>query len=112
MQLRNALWADDALRERFVKINPAGLEASDLALVASWQYRRAGSFFIVRSLKKYTVFLSEDSPPRAYGVLLPFEDQIIYDGLLRSYAIVFGPSIRALLHEDYRNAEFQQSLYM
>ena len=132
MQLRNALWADDALREHFITVNPAGLPASDLAVVASWQYRCAGSFYIVRSLKKYTVFLSEDSPQRAYGVLglshpieemvrlplpvyvqavlLPFEDQIIYDGLLQSYAVVFGPGIRARLNEEYRNAREREGV--
>src|SRR5258708_34336109 len=99
MRLRTALWADDRLRERFITTNPAGLSSADLAVVASWQYRRAGSFYLVRALKKYTIFLSEDVPPRAYGVLglstpiwelakrprpvsvqpliLPFEDTII-----------------------------------
>jgi hypothetical protein len=132
MQLRNALWANDGLRERFVTVNPARLDAADLAVVASWQYRRAGSFYIVRSLKKYTVFLSEESPPRAYGVLglstpieqlargplpvfaqavlLPFEDQIIYDGLLQWYAVVFGPGIRARLNADYRNAREREGI--
>ena len=116
MQLRNALWADDTLRESFIADNPAGLPPADLALVASWQYRLAGNFFIVRHLKKYAVFLSEGSPAHAYGVLglvspieevvgptvhiyvqavlLPFEDQIIYDSLLIPYSIFFGPGIR------------------
>jgi hypothetical protein len=132
MQLRNALWADDGLRERFITVNPAGLDASDLAVVARWQDRRAGSFYIVRSLKKYTVFLSEEEPQRAYGVLglsnpieemvrlplpvyaqavlLPFEDQIIYDGLLQSYAVVFGPGIRARLNTEYRNAREREGI--
>jgi hypothetical protein len=132
MQLRNALWANDALRERFVTVNPARLDASDLAVVASWQYRRAGAFYIVRSLKKYTVFLSEDIPPRAYGVLglstpieelakrplpvfaqavlLPFEDTIIYDGLLQWYAVVFGPGIRSRLNAEYRNAQEREGI--
>ena len=132
MQLRNALWADDALRERFISANPAGLEAADLAVVASWQDRRAGSFYLVRTLKKYTVFLSEDVPPRAYGVLglstpieelasrplpvlvqtvlLPFEGQIIYDGLLQWYAVVFGPGIRARLNAEYRNAQEREGI--
>lgn len=35
MQVRNALWADDTLREQFMALNPAGLPASDLAVVAS-----------------------------------------------------------------------------
>jgi hypothetical protein len=132
LHLRNALWADDGLRERFISANPAGLSSADLAVVASWRYRRAGSFYIVRALKKYTVFLSEDAPPRAYGVLglstpieelargplpvlaqtvlLPFEGQIIYDGLLQWYAVVFGPGIRARLNAEYRNAQEREGV--
>jgi hypothetical protein len=132
MQLRNALWANDALREGFITVKPAGLDVSDLAVVASWQYRLAGSFYLVRSLKKYTVFLSEEEPQHAYGVLglsnpieemvrfplpvyvqtvlLPFEDQIIYDGLLQSYAVVFGPGIRARLNQGYRNAREREGI--
>jgi hypothetical protein len=132
LHLRNALWADDGLRERFISANPAGLSSADLAVVARWRYRRAGSFYIVRALKKYTVFLSEDAPPRAYGVLglstpieelargplpvlaqtvlLPFEGKIIYDGLLQWYAVVFGPGIRARLNAEYRNAQEREGV--
>ncbi len=130
--LRNALWADNSLRESFIADNPAGLPADDLALVASWQYKLAGSFFIVRYLKKYAVFLSEGSPTHAYGVLglvstieevvgptvpiyvqavlLPFEDQIIYDSLLIPYRIFFGPGIRGDLNESYRNIQEREGI--
>ncbi len=132
LHLRNALWADDELREHFISANPADLSSADLAVVANWRYRRAGSFYIVRALKKYTIFLSEDAPPRAYGVLglstpieelargplpvlaqtvlLPFEGQIIYDGLLQWYAVVFGPGIRARLNAEYRNAQEREGI--
>jgi hypothetical protein len=132
LRLRNALWADDGLRERFISANPTGLSSADLAVVASWRYRRAGSFYIVRTLKKYTVFLSEDIPPRAYGVLglstpieelargplpvlaqtvlLPFEGRIIYDGLLQWYAVVFGPGVRSRLNAEYRNAKAREGV--
>src|SRR2546429_5457844 len=127
LPLRNALWADDELLETFISLNPAGLSPADLQLVSSWRYRVAGTFYIVRYLKKYTVFLTERSPTRAYGVLglaspieqivgsqvpryvqavlLPFEDHIIYDSLLEPYAIFFGPGIRASLNEEYRNVQ-------
>ena len=130
--LRNALWADDALREKFIVDNPAGLPPDDLTLVASWQHRLAGNFFIVRHLKKYTVFLTERSPNHAYGVLglvspieevvgptvplyvqavlLPFEDQIIYDSLLIPYSIFFGPGIRGDLNETYRNVQEREGI--
>lgn len=132
LPLRTALWADDELRESFIRLNPAGLSPADLQLVASWRYRVADSFYIVRYLKKYTVFLTERSPTRAYGVLglaspleeitggqaplyvqavlLPFEDHIIYDSLLEPYGIFFGPGIRASLNESYRNAQEREGI--
>lgn len=131
-QIRQALWEDDALREAFIIENPARLPAEDVAIVASWQHRRAGTFFIFRHLKKYTIFLSESSPPHAYGVLglvspieevvgpylpilveavlLPFEDKIIYDGLLTPYNVLFGSGIKADLDLAYRDAKEREGI--
>ena len=36
LQLRNALWADDTLRARFISANPAGLPSADLAVPSCW----------------------------------------------------------------------------
>ena len=77
-----------------------------------------GKFYVFRELKKYTVFLSTTSPAIAYGVLalsqpfeeligpylpvltqtvlLPFKGMIVYDGLMSSYNISFGPGIRRI----------------
>jgi hypothetical protein len=133
MQVRNALWADDQLLKRFTVENPAQFSEKDLALVESWQYRLAGNFFVVRALKKYTVLLTDSAPhARAYGVvgltdsvaetmilplpvyiqtvLLPFEDRIIYDSLLTTYNVSFGPGIRRSLKEAYRNATEREGI--
>jgi hypothetical protein len=132
MELRNTLWADETLLEHFLATNPADLPASDLAVVESWRYRKAGGFYILRALKAYTVFLSDRAPQHAYGVqgllrpieevtplplpiytetvLLPFEGQIIYDGILHSYAVSLGPNIRRRLNEEYRNAQEREGI--
>ncbi len=132
MEVRNALWADETLLERFIAVNPAGLSSSDLAIVENWRYRKAGGFSILRALKAYTVFLSERAPQHAYGVqgllrpieevtplplpiyteavLLPFEGQIIYDGILQSYAVSLGPNIRRRLNDEYRNAKEREGI--
>ena len=86
-----------------------------------------GKFYVFRELKKYTVFLSTDKQPVAYGVLalsqpfedligphlpvltqtvlLPFKDRIVYDGLMSSYNVSFGPGIRRNLNEDFKTAK-------
>ena len=130
--VRDALWENDELLEAFVAENPAQLSQDDLSLVESWKLRVAGNFFIFRHLKKHTVFLNEGSPAIAYGVqgltdpmeetiglqlpiyvkavLLPFEDQIIYDGLLSSYPIFFGGGIKRSLNETYRRIQERGNL--
>ncbi len=130
--LREALWADDALREGFIAENPANLSADDLALVDSWKHRVAGNFYIFRYLKKHTVFLSSESPTRAFGVLglvspieeiigpylpiliktvlLPFEDRIIYDSLFSSYPIHFGGGYRRSLKEGYNRIQEREGI--
>jgi hypothetical protein len=124
LPIRDALWQDDSLRERFITENPAGLAPEDLALVASWSRRVAGKFYIYRHLKKHTVVLAASGGVAAYGVLglvsplcevvyqplpvlvdmvlLPFEDRITYDGLVAPYAVTFGPGIRTSLDDEYR----------
>jgi hypothetical protein len=133
MQVRNALWANDRLLKRFIAENPAQFSEEDLALVESWQYRLAGNFFVVRALKDYTVLLTDYAPhAHACGVvgltdsvaetmilplpvyiqtvLLPFEDRIIYDSLLTTYNVSFGPGIRRRLKEAYRNVTEREGI--
>ncbi|HZU69282.1 MAG TPA: hypothetical protein VFA09_18540 [Ktedonobacteraceae bacterium] len=131
MKIRDVLWKDDTLRKDFIAENPARLPNEDLAIVESWQHRVSGKFFVVRYLKKYTVFLSE-TPARAYGVLglyspieeilgpylpiyieavlLPLEDHIIYDSLLAPFSIYFGPGIRSTLNDSYRDAQEREGI--
>lgn len=130
--LRNALWEHDDLRERFIAENPAQLAAADLAIIESWQYRVTDAFYILRSLKKYTLFLSSTSPVHVYGVLgltsfiedtlplplpmyvkavlLPFEHQIIYDTLFDSYNVVLGPGIRSSLQDQSRTLQEREGI--
>jgi len=125
--LRNALWQDDSLREAFIAENPAHLSTDDLAVVESWTHRVEDKFFIFRHLKKYTIFINSGSPAQGYGVLgltdsvasvvgpdipiyveavlIPFEDQIIYDSLLAPYAVHFGGGYRQSLTETYRDIQ-------
>ena len=110
------------LIESFVDENPAHLSDDELDIVRSWRHLVDGKFYVFRELKKYTVFLSTTSPAIAYGVLalsqpfeeligpylpvltqtvlLPFKGVIVYDGLMSSYNISFGPGIRRNLERE------------
>ncbi|HJT58224.1 MAG TPA: hypothetical protein VJ761_17095, partial [Ktedonobacteraceae bacterium] len=132
MKIRDVLWQDDTLRTDFIAENPAHLPVEDLAIVKSWQHRVSGNFFVVRYLKKYTVFLSSETPAHAYGVLglyspieevigpylpiyvqavlLPFEDHIIYDSILAPFRMHFGPGMRSGFNDSYRDVQEREGM--
>ena len=115
------------LIDAFVDENPFHFNDSELAIVRSWKHLVAGTFYAFRHLRDYMVFLSATDPVVAYGVLplldpfevvigphlprmikttlLPFQGQIVYDGLMSAYNISFGPGIRRSMNDDYRAAK-------
>jgi hypothetical protein len=132
LKVRNAFLEHADLIESFAAENPAHLTADELDIVRSWRHFVSGKFYIFRELKKYTVFLASGKPVIAYGVLalsqpfeeligphlpvlvetvlLPFKDRIVYDGLMSSYRISFGPGIRRSLNESFNEAKARHGI--
>ena len=126
--LRQGLYAHREVMATFVHANPARFSDEDLAVVDSWTHFVQGQFYVLRHLKPYTIFLDGADVPKAYGVLalhddfttmfprvpflidtalLPFKDQIIYDGQCQYYNVVFGGGITRRLNESYQLAKAQ-----
>ena len=125
-RIRAELWGKTEYITDFISGNPADLPEDELALIAGWKHFLKGRFYILRHLKKYSIFLTEAEPTKAYGVyslntplnemfwkppvymeavLIPFRDHIIYDGILYPYSITFGPGFCFDLNESYREAK-------
>ena len=132
IKVRDALNYNLDLIESFTAENPAHLSDDELDIVSSWRHLVTGKFYVFRELKKYTVFLSTTSPAIAYGVLalsqpfeevigpylpvltqtvlFPFKGVIVYDGLMVSYNISFGPGIRRNLNEGFKEAKIRHGI--
>lgn len=127
-KLRNKLYEQPELIDSFVHENPLRFSSDELKMISSWKNFVKGRFYIFRYLKNYTVFIDADeTPSKAYGVLalntpfeelvgpylpiivdavlLPFNDKIIYDGILYPYPIIFGPGARRSLNDEYQDAK-------
>jgi hypothetical protein len=124
---RDRLLENIPLMGAFVKENPYGFQPEDLSLVSDWKRFLRGRFVIERDLKEYTVFLSEDTPPKAYGVvaifsdlvelsplpfpafvtavLLPWKGRIVCDGFLSFAPLIFGAGLRRSYRDIYREAK-------
>ena len=129
LKIRNALYDHMALIDSFVAENPFNFSAEELEVIAGWKNLVKETFYLLRYLKRYAIFLSVEALPKAYGVvaltntfkdmlglrlpimleaaLLPFKGQIIYDGFLTPYRIIFGGGIRRELNDKYREAKFK-----
>ena len=124
--VRNALWQDEAILNKFIAKNPAGLSPEDLQMAESWKFRRVGNFILFKVLKKHAIFISSDSSESVFAVkglaspfdeifpyipkwvktsLLPFGDDIVTDGLYESYELLFGRGITSSLKEAYDDAK-------
>jgi hypothetical protein len=122
-QIRDVVWAEDALREGFLADRAAGLGAAERDLIASWKHRVRGSFVILKHMQKHSIFMSDAVygvhgiytplevmfprvPMFVQAVLIPFRDVIIKDGLLQAppMQISYGGGIRRMFKEQYSSA--------
>jgi hypothetical protein len=131
--IRDALYKQPKLIERFVAENPEGLSSEELATIETWKHRISGDFYVMRYLKKYAVFMPMKKTEHLYGVLglydsfdtvfrgqplpvalkatlLPFKGQIIYDGIAAPYSVLFGPGIRADLDDTYKRLKQKEGI--
>lgn len=129
IKVRDALYDKLSLIDSFISENPFNFSAEELKIVAGWKHPVKGVFYLLRYLKRYAIFLDEETPPKAYGVialtdtfnkvlgselpirlkavLLPFKGQLVYDGFFVYYNIFFGRGFREGLNEDYQEAKFR-----
>lgn len=126
-KMRENLYKHPELIESFVIENPMKFSPDELEIIKSWKNFVKGTFFVFRYLKNHTVFLDENDPPKAYGVvalissfeemlgpylpiminavLLPFKDKIIYDSIFAPHRISFGGGFRRSMNESYHEAK-------
>jgi hypothetical protein len=127
LRARDALWEHPNLIQAYVQENPDALPPEELEIIQKWTGFIKGSFFLLRHLKKGSIFIGGEGdkvyavhgiqdpledvipsyalPEMVLAILLPFKGQIIYDGLLRGYNIHIGGGIRSNLNHTYTVAK-------
>ncbi len=123
IQIRDVVWAEDALRDQFLAEAATEFAAAERDLIASWKHRVSGNFILLKHLKKHSILMSDAVygvrgiytpleelfpyvPMFVETVLLPFRDAIITDSLMRSspMQISFGGGARRIFNEQYTAA--------
>lgn len=126
--LREELYGHPEMINQFINENPFRFSSDELGIIREWNNFLKGKFIILRSLKKYTIFLDSEEPPKAYGVLtlsgafeevlgplpamveavlLPFKGKIIFDGIIKYYPVTIGSGYRRSLNDTYESAKLE-----
>lgn len=125
-KVRNALFENIHLIDKFIDENPQDIALKELAVAASWKRFIKSDFFIARHLKTSTIFIGEDDkvytvtgltdsldkifpdyliPQIASAVLLPFQSKIISDGFFSANQMYLGSNIKQSLRDIYNHAK-------
>ena len=129
LPVRNALYEHIELFDAYLERGDPTVPPGAPEVVRAWRdHHVRGRFYVLKHLKRHTIFLSGDRPTRAYGVLgladplsamlpdppylvdavlLPFKGAIIYDGLLTGpgVGLRFGAGARVSINDSYRAAK-------
>lgn len=125
-KIRDRVYEVPKLIDDFITENPFDFDAEELAIIKSWKNFIKGTFILFKHYKKYSVFLESGEDGKAYGVLgltdpishvvpqepayveavlLPFKNQIVYDGLIAPYSISFGSNMRFDFKDSFDRAK-------
>lgn len=123
-QVLDRVWEDPAIIDAYVERNPSGLPPRGLAQMARWKDRVTGPQLLLGydergralfsvggcrvAVAGVTQDLSEvvpDQPPAVVLVtLLPFEDVVTYDTIVRSLPISYGSGMREMLERELEDS--------
>ncbi len=125
IEVRTALYSNITIIDSYVEKNPQKLPADKLKIISAWKHFVQGDFYIERYLKRYAIFIENNTvygvlglqqsfdelihrsrlPIYVQTVLLPFKGKVIYDGLFHANNIFFGGGIKKNLKESYMKAK-------
>lgn len=126
------MWNRPALMDDYIQENPDAFSASELEILRDWRRQHLkGTFYILKHLKKGTIFIGDQDkvffvsglvtplaeivpgyvlPQLVETVLLPFKETIVYDGLFSGYNLIIGGNIRADLNRVYQVAKYKERI--
>jgi hypothetical protein len=122
-KIREVLWKNVDLIDKFVQDNPFRFSKKELSVVLSWKHFVRGKFYVIKLSKEHAILLDDNDPAKAYGIkalatsfenffgdafpimiettLIPFQEHIIYDGLINHFNVSFGSGYRSNLKESF-----------
>lgn len=119
-EIRNSLYSDLNNFNDYIDANKSTLSKEDIEIIRGFKNLEQGTFRVMKYTKKYTLFFGEKyvygvlalndsidellgdiTPQLVEAVLLPFNDKIIYDGMLSKFPIHIGKGLSKSIKSDF-----------
>ncbi|MGB9729898.1 MAG: hypothetical protein ACP5OK_07905 [Thermoprotei archaeon] len=132
VKIRDVLYKNIELFDKFIKLNPPNFNEEELNIIRSWKKHHVhGKFILIKNTKDGAIFFEEKNnkaylvkaitssfneilpfgpPIIVETVLLPFKGKIIYDGLLSFYKIFIGRNMSRSLRAACDHAILEHGL--
>ncbi len=126
VEVRDYIYDHHEIIDSYVEENSEKFSNEEITIIKGWKNFVRKEFYIMEYMKEYTTFFDASKDGKIYGVwglyfllenvveyihcivkavLLPFKEQIIYDGLIVPYSVRFGTTMRKNLMRDYNETK-------
>ncbi len=118
------------LLDDYIAANSDRLTTEEITILSGFKRRISSKFVILKCLTNYAIFIDtkddkfyavkalgdpfyylvDHFPAVVDATILPFNDQIVYDGFIERSGVYLGPGIRSNLNELYKEAKKRKQI--
>lgn len=133
-KVADKIWNDVSIIDEYIEIFFDEMSKEDILIVSEWKKAIRGTFVVDRHLKSGSILVSLDNNRNVYLVkgiysdwremlgalpmpqiveatLIPFQGNIITDGIVRPYGICMGKSLADEIKNIYLEAKANNKIY-
>ena len=132
LNCRNYFLDNKKLLDDYISTHFDELTTEQIKILAGFNTSISSDFIIFKCLKNHAIFIDTKSntfyevkalgdrfdhffdriPILVEATILPFNNQIVYDGFLKPTRITLGSGITSILNEDYKRAKSNNQIVM
>lgn len=131
-KVANRIWDDVSIIDEYLEICSADMSEEEIDIVAGWKNAVRGTFVVDRHLNKGSILVSADKkvylvkgiysnwremlgklpmPQMVDATLIPFQGEIIHDGLVHPYGVCMRKSLADEAKNIYLDAKNRNEIY-
>lgn len=131
-RVANRIWEDVSIIDEYIELSSDDMNEAEINIVSGWKKAVRGTFVVDRHLRKGSILVSADKkvylvkgiysswrdmlgnlpmPQMVEATLIPFQGEIIHDGLVHPYGVCMGKNMADEAKNIYLDAKNRDKIY-